>query len=160
MIKSNGAKAALTEWIIHFLKNKDLIHRKIVSIEKDRHNFDIYVKYKEKEEFFIIEPLIEDIKNILNKLKEDIHYGLVLFNNKMNLDLVIENWKSLLEFPNLTLYFVNPHSKLDKKWILRPAVHQKICEESSLKTGLKSMFAMVEPISKEEVIKTDTKSTS
>ncbi len=36
----------------------------------------------------------------------------------------------------------------DKKWILKPYVHNKIAEEKSLKGGLESM---VEPITEKEI---------
>ncbi len=39
----------------------------------------------------------------------------------------------------------------DKKWILKPYVHNKIAEEKSLKTGLKSMFDMVGPIDEQDI---------
>ena len=96
-------------------------------------------------------PLIESFGDILNRFKKDKYYGLVSFNNRKNLDLVIENWRALIEFPFLTIYFVNPNSKMDRKWILKPYTHHKICDESSLKTGLKSMFGMVDSLPEKEI---------
>jgi hypothetical protein len=61
--------------------------------------------------------------------------------------MLVDNWDKLIKFPSLTLYFVNPFSKLDKKWLINPYVHSKICDDKSLKTGLKSMFEMVTPLS-------------
>ena len=48
----------------------------------------------------------------------------------------------------LSVMFVNPESKIDKKWIIYPATHNSICDASSLKTGLESMFAMVDEYTK------------
>ena len=78
------------------------------------------------------------------------HYGLVILNSKENLNVIIGNWKRLIEFKNLCVYFVNPFSQLDKKWLVFPCTHNRICDENSLETGLKAMFEMVESITEED----------
>ncbi|MBS3098379.1 hypothetical protein J4209_06315 [Candidatus Woesearchaeota archaeon] len=77
------------------------------------------------------------------------HISLVIFNSKNNFNAVVDNWKKFINFKYFNIYFVNPFSQLDKKWIIYPHTHNRICEESSLKLGLKSMFEMVEPIGEE-----------
>ncbi len=57
----------LTEWTIDYIKNKDVLVKKIVAIEKNKEGFDIVVKYKDKTSFFIIRPLVKDIEEITGK---------------------------------------------------------------------------------------------
>ena len=146
------AHSFLVEWTASFVKNKDVIARKIETIEKNKDGFDLYVKFKDKEQFFIISPSISNLDLIISKLKNDSHYCIVTLNSGENLDSLIKNWRRLIEFKLLCVIFVNPFSQLDKKWIIYPYTHHKICDESSLKTGLKSMFEMVEPIEEKELV--------
>jgi len=145
------AKSFLQEWIINFIKSRDAVFRKLVSIEENKENFNVFVKYKDKDQIIIIEPIIEDLNKIIDKIPEDKHYGLVVFNTKNNFNSIIENWNKLIKITHLCIYFVNPDSTLDKKWIIFPHTHNRICDESSLKTGLKSMFDMVDPITEKEI---------
>ena len=146
-----SAHSYLVEWTASFVKNKDVIARKIENIEKNKDGFDLYVKFKDKEQFFIISPGIDNLDLIIPKLKSESHFCIVTLNSGENLDSLIKNWRRLIEFKFLSVVFVNPFSQLDKKWIIYPHTHHKICDESSLKTGLKSIFEMVEPIDEKEL---------
>lgn len=143
----------LTEWTINYVKNKDILLGKIESIEENKEGFDIIVKYKDKINFFIIRPLLKDIEEIIKKMGKEGHHGLVVLNNKENLNIIMSNWKRLIEFRNLCVYFVNPFSQLDKKWLVFPYTHNRICDENSLENGLRAMFEMVEPITEDEIKK-------
>ncbi len=87
----------------------------------------------------------------MGKLNEKGHFALVMLNTAANFEMIIESWNKLTKFNFLTLYFVNPFSKLDKRWMVKPYVHQKICDDTSLKTGLKSMFDMVDNLSESDI---------
>jgi len=141
----------LIEWTINYIKNKDLIRKDLEKIEKSKQGFDLIVKFKDKEQFFIIKPQIEKIEEIINKLNEKDAFGLVMLNTTKNFEILVENWNKLTNFTSLTLYFVNTFSKLDKKWVTNPHVHHKVCDENSLKTGLKSMFDMVTPLTEQDI---------
>ena len=136
----------LVEWVIDFARNKDLISKKIESIETNKDGFDLHIKYKDREQYFIIIPNITDFDNIIQKFNNNSYFSIVTLNSKNNLDVVIKNWNRLVQFKFLNIIFVNPLSELDKKWIVFPYTHQKVCDGSSLENGLKSMFEMVEPI--------------
>jgi len=143
----------LKEWIINFFKNKDLILKKIESIKENKQGFDVYIKFKDKEKFFIIEPSIENIDNTLSRLDDKRHFGLVLLNTNDNFDILVNNWNKFIKIKNLCIYFVNPFSKLDKKWIIYPYTHNNICEEGALEKGLRSMYEMVEPLPESQIEK-------
>jgi hypothetical protein len=44
------------------------------------------------------------------------------------------------------MYFVNPESATDKKWMIYPHTHHKISDPSSLKLGLESLFSTVQEV--------------
>ena len=142
----------LLDWAINLIKNRDILAKKVNGIEKGGNGFDLTVKHNDgKEIFFIIKPMIDDIDKILEKINKDAYFTIIILNNKYNLDILIKNWKKLIEYKFLSFYFINPFSQLDKKWIIFPHTHHKICDESSLELGLKSMFGMVEQVSLEQL---------
>ena len=142
----------LVEWTINFVKNKDIISKKIDRIENGKDGFDLYIKYKDREQYFVIAPSIADIDSIIQRINNTFYFSIVTINSKENFDSVLKNWGKLINFKFLNIIFVNPFSELDKKWVVFPYTHHKISDESSLKTGLKSMFAMVEPIEEQQLI--------
>ncbi len=145
------ARQYLVSWIINFLKNKDLLIKKIDLIEKNKNGFDVYIKFKNKEQFFIVKPIIENIDYILSKFNQEGHFGLVVFNTESNFNILIKNWDKFVKFKNLSVYFINSFSQLDKKWIIHPYVHNNICERNALEKGLRSMFDMVEPLTEGQI---------
>lgn len=149
-------KEFLAEWTISFLRNKDIIAKKIESIEQNKEGFDLKVVYKDKTQFFLAIMKIVDMSRILESFKdENGHYGIVTFNMQENVDAMINNWDKLCKFRFLSVYFINPWSDADKKWIIYPYTHNNICERDSLAMGIKSMSEMVEFLT-ESVVKAKT----
>ena len=142
----------LVDWTINFIKNKDIISKKIEKIENGKDGFDLHVKYKDREQYFVIAPNISNIDSMIQKIDNNAHYTIVTLNSRENFDALIKSWHKLVSFKFLNIIFANPFSHLDKKWIIFPHTHHKICDESSLETGLKAMFGMVEPIEEEQLI--------
>ena len=142
----------LVEWTINFVKNKDILTKKIEKIENGKEGFDLYVKYKDREQYFIIIPNIADIDSIIQKLNNNFYFSIVTLNSKNNFDMTLKNWDKLTHFKFLNIIFVNPFSEQDKKWIIFPHTHQKVCDEKYLETGLKSMFSMVDQIEESQLV--------
>ena len=142
-------KEALTEWAINFINHKASIKNDLQKIVEDK--IGIKAIYDDKEVFVIIEPFIDDFDVLFEKLEKDKHISIVLFNTIENFEIILEKWKRLIDFDKLTIYFVNMFCNTETKWIVKPYLHNKITEEKALKIGLKSMFSMVEPITKEIV---------
>ena len=90
-------------------------------------------------------------KQFSSELKNDGYNGIFTLNNASNINFVVTNWKQLVGFRFLNIYFVNPFSDSDKVWVICPYIHDKICDKSSLEAGLKSMSEMVNPIGSEEL---------
>jgi len=147
----NKAKKILIEWTINFLNSKASIKNDLKKIEKNKENYDLKAIYDDKEVYIIIEPFIENFDKLYGKIKKENFISIVLFNTIENFEITTEKWKRLIDFENLTIYFVNMFSSTDTKWIIKPYLHDKITDEKSLNIGLKSIFNMVEPITEKEI---------
>ena len=141
-------KNSLLDWILNFLKNKDLIYNKIIKIEENSLGYDAVITYKDKVQNILIIPSLDEISPLMSSFKGDNNL-IVTLNSKESLDFLIIHWKEFINFKNIVLYFVNPFSALEKKWIIFPHTHNKICDEKTLKQGLISIFQTVEEISYE-----------
>ncbi len=140
----------LSEWAINFVKNRDVLAKKIETISKE--NSSVSVKYKDgNKSLFVIKPSKSDVEDFLENRDKDENLCIITLNNKNNLEIMIKNWKKLVGYKFLSIYFINPFSQLDKNWVLFPHTHHKICDEQALETGLKSMFSMVEQITEEQL---------
>jgi len=105
-----------------------------------------------KKHLYVIIPFLEDIDHALARLKDHEPCTLAVYNARQNLDLVIKNWEKLVKFKrHFSIYFINPFSKLDKRWIIFPTTHQFVTDKAGLKPGLETLFITVDPIMKEEV---------
>jgi len=139
----------LLEWFVRYIKNRDLIFRRISDIIEEGNK--LIVKQKDgKTLHYYIEPFPDDFGNFSASATEE-HCGIVVYNSAENFEKLTSAWSKLSSMPGLTLYFVNPFSKLDKRWVLRPHIHARISDAESLKQGLRSMYETVEPISKKEI---------
>lgn len=143
----------LSEWVFYYVKNRDLVERKLEKVEEYLNKSFVFAKFRDKSQVYFIECEIEDLAKTLEKVavaKKELGSDfscLVLLNSAKNLKAVEDGWDLLSKDPKLSLLFVNPFSLLDKKWVVFPYTHSKISEPSALRQGLKSLFGGVEPIS-------------
>jgi len=129
----------LKEWTVQFVKHKDVFTKSIVSIDDSGPN--IKVKYKDKEISYVV---ADDLSMALEKISENM--SIVTLNTKNNLNELIKNWHQLVKYPELTIYFVNINSASEIKWIIRPYLHNKISDDETLASGLKSLFSTVDEL--------------
>ena len=150
--KMSSLKSYLADWRITFLKNRDLVFRKIASVESPSGEPDFAVNYKDgkKQSFFVVEDIF-NISHFLSKLSNDFYFSIITLNSEKNFKVLLEKWNDLIQFKSLSVYFLNPFSASEKKLILHPYTHNKISEPASLKLGLKSLFENVEQITIEEL---------
>jgi len=104
----DAAYPYLKEWIINYLKNRDLLFRKIEAVEENKEGFDFYIQFKDKGQFFIVMPVMQDVGGIFTKLDSERHFGLVVLNTSSNFKVLLENWEKFAQFRHLCVYFVNP----------------------------------------------------
>ena len=141
----------LAEWFIRFLKNRDIYFKKIKDMVQKEDL--VIVEEKDRTVSYSISCFDIDIKKMLKEMKPDEHHGLVFYNNEDSFNALVKSWPDLIKLKNLIVYFINPFSTLEKKWIVYPHTHNKITEKGSLKNGLRTMFDTVESISKERLLK-------
>lgn len=135
----------LVEWAENYFKSRDAFTKSIVSMEKTEKGLDITFKDK-KEKVSVIADLSLIQESILPNLADNT--SIITLNNRKNLDILYDFW-SKLNTKSIKIYFINPFSTTDRKWIINPQVHSKISEPSALKTGLLAMFETVEPLTLE-----------
>lgn len=138
-------KKSLLDWITIFIQSKDAYVGDLVNIKKAT-EFDLIAIYNNKEENIIVLPQIKNFDEFYEKLKKDVMIIIVVPNTKENFEIILENWKRLIDFDKLTIYFVNPDSQTETKWVIKPHMHNKISDDRSLKTGLETMFKSVQEV--------------
>ncbi|MCP3682982.1 MAG: hypothetical protein GY861_09850 [bacterium] len=133
----------LLEWAEGHVRHRDVIAKNIQAVEtKDDR---LVVKHKDKTVEYFVAISLDDIGfDSIDKEKE---VAIATFNTKKNFDFLISKWNQLIEIKGLTIFFVNPLSQLEIKWIIKPYFHNKICDNASLKAGLSAMFETVEKLS-------------
>jgi hypothetical protein len=136
-------RVVLKEWIIEYLKSKDLMTRHITAIKQNEQDADVVIESALKNQLIIVQPQLGDLGR-LQALK-DKHIVLVTTNTKENMEFLLSNWAEIVQCQHLSVYFVNPNSSLDKRWVIFPATHDRITERNALRKGIESLFATVEP---------------
>jgi len=141
----------LVDWFSRYLRNRDIYFKKIKDIQQKGNQ--ILVQEKERFVTYYVLGFGDDIQNLVASFKEGEYYGLIFYNTEANFTQLVNHWPNLITHRHLIVYFVNPFSKLEKKWMVHPQTHDRISDTSSLKSGLRTMFEMVETTSLEEVKK-------
>ncbi len=137
------AKQVLTNWIVEYVKSRDVMTKQITSIKQDASEADVVIEGTLKSQYIIVQPELDDLGR-LQGLK-DKHIVLVTANTQDNMNFLVSHWDELVKYQHLSVYFVNPNSSLDKRWIIFPATHDRITERNALRRGLESLYATVEP---------------
>lgn len=137
----------MIEWTRNYIQAKDAVLQNILKIQTE--NNGLAVTFKNRKEFLYVQPILPDEDKIRALLDKNPYLTIVVINSQENLGTLIENWKRLIDYQQLSIIFINPFSSLDNKWSINPYIHNKICDNASLKTGLKSMFETVEEITEE-----------
>ena len=148
------AKEFLVDWVEKYFNNRNLMLHSIEKIEKNKNNVDIYMTLNRgKLHLVLVEPYLTKVDSLLKKLLpfKTNKLSLFILNTKENFEIILANWDKLAKFDSLfNIYFMNPFSKLDKKWTIYPMTHNSMTDKKSLKPGLQSLAANVDWISKEE----------
>jgi hypothetical protein len=138
----------LLEWTLTFVKQKDIIKQQFLSIEQKEHRVHALGKDGSMHDYFVLEKLdhLTPVFDAAKKSDTDPTYyiHLVCYNSKKNFQQLLTHWQQLITHQRLTMYLVNPTSKTETKWIIKPWLHHKISDSASLETGLKSLFETVE----------------
>lgn len=140
----------LRQWMKHYLQHKDMIRKSILDMKDDPAGLLLTTKDGEKK--IVIQPILKDVKPlVVEAAKKPI--TVVVCNCKENLDSFRKQWDSLAAVHQIEFMFVNPLSKTEKKWIIRPFIHNRIADTASLQLGLQSLFDTVDPLTSQDVEK-------
>ena len=77
---------------------------------------------------------------------------MITLSNDVNIQAVYNVWDRLAANMDLVIIFVNPFSATEEKWVLKPYLHNKVCDRSSLLQGLRAMAELVEPANEETMM--------
>jgi len=136
------SKEELKDWIMHYLKSKDIFEKTIVDIKENVDGYDFLIKHKDKDQYVLVLPLLEDLGALEKKCNEK-NIIIVVSNIRANLNFLLKNWLRLATHRRLCFYFVNNKSHTDQRWIIYPYIHNAINDRSALKKGLEALFASV-----------------
>jgi hypothetical protein len=137
------SKDSLKEWFIRYKRNRDIIFKKIDTIVYD--NNHILIKNKDNsEEIALIKEETKSIYDIIKSYEKTKNITIAILNKKEHINILLKEWDKLIEFIHLTVFFINPESLNEKKWLIKPAVHNKITDSSTLKTGIFSIAESVD----------------
>ena len=138
------ARETLKTWYLFYIKNRDLMLRRIENIV-DKEDF-ILIRNKDKtQETAIVADNITSYSTMLNKLSENEKITIVTLNKREHIKTLIDEWSKICSYKGLTIMFVNPDSQTEKKWIIKPHIHERITEKASLKSGINSIASSVDP---------------
>lgn len=130
----------IMEWADNYLRHRDLVLNRIKEIKVGKDKIEVANKDGSTE----VAVCMPELSKLDIGVKLPTIY--VTLNRKENLKFLLDSWKQIAAVKEISIIFINPNSQLETKWIIRPYVHNRICDDSSLKTGLKSMFDTVEEI--------------
>ncbi len=136
-------REALSEWTEAYIRNKDLLLRQITNILRNHEGWDFVLNTATGERYCLVLPELSDLKQHLERIG-DKTLLVVTLNRKTNIETLMAAWPNLVNKRNLTVIFSNPESNTETKWVIVPAVHDRVTERKSLRLGLMSLFSTVE----------------
>lgn len=132
----------LAGWAKNYIRHKDIVLKRIVGVEEK--DGRVIVQYKERTATYEPMTSLKDLE------KAGDEATIITFNTKDNFQQLLKSWARLVA-KKLTAVLINPLSKLDTKWVIAAHIHDRICDKSSFKQGMQTMFETVEPISSEQI---------
>ncbi|MEK6854374.1 MAG: hypothetical protein AABX60_03490 [Nanoarchaeota archaeon] len=134
------------EWAVRYVRHRDIAAKKISEIKDTDYGFQIINK-----DGTLLECVVQlTIKGISQQFIAATKNVLVItLSNDENIQAVYKMWDALAANRALLIVFVNHFSALEDKWVLKPYLHNKVCDRNSLLQGLRAMSELVEPIDEE-----------
>lgn len=136
----------LKQWAVRYVRHRDIAAKKISEIKDSNYGFQIVNKNGT-----LIDCVVQlTLKGISPEFTAAARNMLIItLSNEENMRQVHAAWDKLAINSSLLIVFVNPFSAMEERWVLKPYLHNKVCDEASLLQGLKAMAELVEPIDEE-----------
>ncbi len=124
----------LKDWTLHYIKQKDMMKKDLVSCKEEATK--ILCEHKDyHSEFYFAENF--DLA-MIKKLDEKSYSTLICICNEHNFKLLNDNWDLLKTRQNFVFIFLNENHS--EKWIIKPYIHARIADPATLKQGLRTMY--------------------
>lgn len=146
-----GAFEGLKQWALLYVRHRDLPLRRISGIKDAGYGF-VIANSDGTLTSCVIQPLFKDVHRDFIKAAASADKKSVLIvtlSNEENIKAVYSMWDALAASQCLLIIFVNPFSAQEEKWVLKPFLHDRVCDRASLLQGLKAMAELVEPVDAE-----------
>ena len=147
LLAHGGAFDSLKQWALRYVRHRDLPLKKIAEIKDADFGF-VLANNDGTSTSCIIQVSLKDVNRDFISATAAATLVVTLSNGE-NIKAVYSMWDAVAACQSLLVIFVNPFSALEDKWLLRPYLHNKVCDRSSLLQGLKAMAELVEPIDTE-----------
>jgi hypothetical protein len=140
----DAQKRYLYDWGLHFFRSRDLMLRNIRGMHQEEDH--ILIDFKVKTQMVL--PVL-DLNEVLDMPPEGRpeHLAVIAFNTNENFKKLNSRWDEFAKDRFLSIYFINPMSDNDTRWMIMPYNHSQVADPASLKKGLKALFESVDAIS-------------
>lgn len=135
-------KEFLMNWIVRYVKNKDLILKKIVDVTLDSGGVSVKNKSGQISRYVVLLSLAS-LESVVSSQPKDCELCVITINSKDNMNFLVKKWDFAVSNSFLTVIFVNPFSDLDEKWVVKPSIHARICEKKNLARSFSSISETV-----------------
>ncbi|MBI3037136.1 hypothetical protein HYY73_05315 [Candidatus Woesearchaeota archaeon] len=140
---------ALKQWALRYVRHRDIHAKKIAAIKDTDYGFLIANNDGTSASCTIALSFKGVSKEFISASAAGKSALVVTLSNEENIQSVYSVWDALAASQGLLIIFANPFSATEDKWVLKPFLHNKVCDRNSLLQGLKAMSELVEPIDEE-----------
>ena len=141
-----SATDELLDWAEHYARNQDVHAKRILSIEKK--DSALVSIHSDKRDYFFVKHVLDNLHDFIAKSgiesNDKDKFIIVVLNSRSNVDELLKAWDIASKYPKLSILFVNPKSATEKKWIIKPYIHNRISDKASLSRGILAMAQAVE----------------
>ncbi len=127
-------KTDLKTWCIHYIRSRDAMERKLVSI--DEQGDKVVATYKNRVVTFVPQDVLS-----VDAAKLSGIVTVVCLQTIKNFQTLVSGFGEFAKNDQLTVIFLNP--AVGDKWVVKPSVHAAVADKSNLKAGLQSLYDMV-----------------
>ncbi len=127
------------EWTELFIRNKDVVAKKLVSIDDRGDSFEC--TYKDARRTYLIR---EDLSDEIIPFASRLDLSIVCLNKRKNVSFLAKHWDIFVQNRTLMIIFSNPAT--NSKWIINPSVHDSVAGRSNLSAGLMSLASAIDEV--------------
>ncbi len=141
----------LIAWLAEFLKNKDLIQRRIARMER----LDAGLRVERKDGTAVVYvPAPKLDEDALAKAGGKAAVGIITFNTSANIAFLKKRWDAFASLGrHAQIIFINPASTREMRWIIFPATQSMLTKEKALLTSIDAIRAGVDELTEADIQK-------